>query len=450
VFRLTCLFFCCLFLSTQAAVIKIIDVRPGAILGLVLDEGTAQIGEQYYLSIAGPSDGSPVVCRVESLQKKHALLKGRVSDFSAGMYLVDSDWFVVRKLIASSGNMKYALAHTGRAGSPEVFRDSDALTYEQLAERVSTVLAGRRTQVADLVSSGKISPEQSSLFMLDATLGDFCFIIESDYTAALKYYLEAIKAPGLSKAEQGRLCEACGDCQFNQGSLSEAAAFYSRARTLGVAPQRLSRKLNVLQQHASKGSSGSTSRTVSDGLRQKLVKSAAALLGKRWTHGTRVRGKPFRYDCSGTVGRICWENGIDLYRRASSYPGANGVKIIYNTYHHEGRLYFTKVPRPGDLVFFDNTYDRNRDGRWNDKLVHIGIVEKIDADNTITFIHHCSKGVSRYRMNLFFPDTYQRDGRVLNSFIRRKRPGQDPAGSSYVAGSFFAGFASIDGPPPAR
>ena len=43
-----------------------------------------------------------------------------------------------------------------------------------------------------------------------------------------------------------------------------------------------------------------------------------------------------------------------------------------NLVHHK------KKARLGDLVFFDNTYDRNRNGRWDDPLSHIAIVIAID------------------------------------------------------------------------
>ena len=36
-------------------------------------------------------------------------------------------------------------------------------------------------------------------------------------------------------------------------------------------------------------------------------------------------------------------------------------------------------PRPGDLAFFHDTYDRNRDGRANDPYTHVALVEAVDG-----------------------------------------------------------------------
>ena len=36
-------------------------------------------------------------------------------------------------------------------------------------------------------------------------------------------------------------------------------------------------------------------------------------------------------------------------------------------------------PKPGDVVFFDNTYDRNKNKRLDDSLTHIAIVVSVDT-----------------------------------------------------------------------
>ncbi len=36
--------------------------------------------------------------------------------------------------------------------------------------------------------------------------------------------------------------------------------------------------------------------------------------------------------------------------------------------------------RLGDLVFFDNTYDRNGDGKFDDRITHVGIVVGFDKE----------------------------------------------------------------------
>lgn len=95
-------------------------------------------------------------------------------------------------------------------------------------------------------------------------------------------------------------------------------------------------------------------------------------------------------------------------------------------------------PLPGDLVFFRNTYDRNEDRRRNDGVTHVGIVEKIESDGTVVFIHRGGKGVVRARMNTQRP-AVQRDetGRVLNDYLRRP----DGTRAPRLAGQLFVGFA---------
>lgn len=79
-------------------------------------------------------------------------------------------------------------------------------------------------------------------------------------------------------------------------------------------------------------------------------------------------------------------------------------------------------PRAGDVVFFDNTYDRDRDGRNNDELSHVAIVEWDGEDGTIHLIHNASsKGVSRIVMNLEHPEQAQStQGKAWNSHLRAK------------------------------
>ena len=103
-------------------------------------------------------------------------------------------------------------------------------------------------------------------------------------------------------------------------------------------------------------------------------------------------------------------------------------------------LFRHRLPRPGDLVFFRDTWDRNGDGKaWNDGLTHIGVVEAVGRDGTVTFIHRAGGGVKRGRMNLRFPD--RRGGRtdgVLNDYLRRATD-RDRA---YLTGELFEDFAA--------
>ena len=110
-----------------------------------------------------------------------------------------------------------------------------------------------------------------------------------------------------------------------------------------------------------------------------------------------------------------------------------------------GNVVTSKFVGPGDLVFFDNTWDSNGDGKMNDPLTHVGIVERQDRDGTITFISRVAGAVERYRMNLGLPHVRRAaDGTILNDHLRRKDTGvADRAG--YLTGELFAGFGTRAG-----
>ncbi|HVE88008.1 MAG TPA: CHAP domain-containing protein [Myxococcales bacterium] len=98
-------------------------------------------------------------------------------------------------------------------------------------------------------------------------------------------------------------------------------------------------------------------------------------------------------------------------------------------------------PRPGDLVFFRETYDRNRDRRRDDGVTHVGVVERVEPDGTVVFAHRATSGVKESRMNLRFPSRARADdGRVLNDYIRRGSGKQ----RGKLTGEQFAGFGDLD------
>jgi cell wall-associated NlpC family hydrolase len=142
-------------------------------------------------------------------------------------------------------------------------------------------------------------------------------------------------------------------------------------------------------------------------------------------------------DCSGFVRLVYASEGIDLSR----LPGRSSiVQAMYLRARENGALR-EGAPRPGDVVFFRNTYDRNRDGRRNDGLTHVGIVEAVDEDGTVTFIHHGGSGIVRAHLNLESPKTFRDGEETLNDVMRRK----SKLSRAYLAGELFAGYASPDG-----
>jgi hypothetical protein len=176
--------------------------------------------------------------------------------------------------------------------------------------------------------------------------------------------------------------------------------------------------------------------------RAAIVQSASKLVGTRVLH---ANGRRIAYDCAGVTRAIFLEHGIDLYDSDTADPKANGVKLIHHHISQYGRLHKGPVVSPGDLVFFDNTWDYNGDGVVNDSLTHVGIVERQEPDGTVIFISRVAGAIERYRMNTALPHVHRTaDGRVLNDYIRRKDL-EDPLNTPYLSGELFAGFGTRAG-----
>lgn len=177
--------------------------------------------------------------------------------------------------------------------------------------------------------------------------------------------------------------------------------------------------------------------------RSAIVQSAARLVGARTITS---QGKRIAYDCAGVARAVYLEHGIDLYRATSRDVNANGVRLIYNHVDRHGVLHRGPDVKPGDLVFFDNTWDFNGDGKANDSLTHIGIVEEVEPDGTVIFISRVASAIERYRMNVEQPHIHRAaDGRVLNDYIRRKHP-TDPADTARLTGELFAFYGNLLNP----
>lgn len=168
-------------------------------------------------------------------------------------------------------------------------------------------------------------------------------------------------------------------------------------------------------------------------LGERLAATASRWVGVR---SVRKLSRKVTDDCSGLIKLAYLRTGVEL-DLGDSFVGGSAAKQMHLDARRRGVLR-EEAPRVGDLVFFFNTYDRNRDGKRNDGVTHVGIVEKIDEDGTVTFIHRGGKGVARSRMNLAQPSARtSADGKVLNDYVRRP----DRSRAKRLAGQLFAGFA---------
>jgi hypothetical protein len=156
----------------------------------------------------------------------------------------------------------------------------------------------------------------------------------------------------------------------------------------------------------------------------------------------RFGGVDYRRDCSGFVLAVYAGEKIPVEKIMGVDGRRPSTAGLYRLADERGLVHRNKVPSIGDLVFFNNTYDRNRDGRANDPLTHVGIVERVDADGTVTFIHRVRRGVLRYKLNRFKPDQRRdpQSGKVLNHYLKY---GRGKPTRKKLTGELFHAFATI-------
>lgn len=144
-----------------------------------------------------------------------------------------------------------------------------------------------------------------------------------------------------------------------------------------------------------------------------------------------IREKNFRIDCSNFVRAVYYgANGQDLFEEATKagitqkltresavFGDQLGVLMLYVLFKHRYRV--PQTPVPGDIIFFDNTYDRNKNRKRDDYFSHTGLVLEVAGDATVTFIHAgTSKGVQKSFLNLRYPHLHKKDGKIINSYLR--------------------------------
>ena len=173
-------------------------------------------------------------------------------------------------------------------------------------------------------------------------------------------------------------------------------------------------------------------------LQEKLVEGARSFVG---SSQASVNGVAFPADCSGTLLAIYAYAGIDLTDEFARKTGT-GVVRLYRILEERGLLYNTKQPAVGDIIFWDNTYDRNGDGMLNDKLTHAGMVITSYGDGRVEYVHyHYSKGIVIENMDLNRPDLYTEDidGKtvIVNAPIKMK--GVEKEGS-WLSGQLYNAF----------
>jgi probable lipoprotein NlpC len=193
--------------------------------------------------------------------------------------------------------------------------------------------------------------------------------------------------------------------------------------------------------------------TIREALDESDLQARLAARGHQWLGQGKVPflvgGEKFNPDCTGFVEAAYAAEGIPLRRLAQRAAPAetSGVAALWEAAGRYGtRWRRGEWPAPGDLVFFDDTWDRNGNGAFDDPFTHLGLVEWVDQAGTVTFLHRAGAGVVRGHLALDRPALMRAsDGAELNAPLRVRVSKDDRAPA--LAGQLFVGFGRID---PAR
>ena len=171
--------------------------------------------------------------------------------------------------------------------------------------------------------------------------------------------------------------------------------------------------------------------------REQIVRSAMSYLGKR-------DGK----DCSGFVNLINVKNGQAFYGEkelSQSFDNARKSRAMYNLMRNKGDAFDKKLPRIGDLVFFEDTERRKTKvkNKVAENITHVGIVTRIDNDQTVEFIHHSNgKNILDY-MNFSLPTQTKNGDKVVNTYMKRCKSKKGEVKTECLNLAFFVAYGTF-------
>ncbi len=200
--------------------------------------------------------------------------------------------------------------------------------------------------------------------------------------------------------------------------------------------------------------------------RDEIVKLAMSYLGKR--DGG---------DCSGFVNLVNAKSKHPYYNEkelSQSFDNARKSRAMYNLLSKQDKVFDQKqLPNIGDLVFFEDTVRRspapkakttkNQPANTKNKgktpppppapkkpvyvpkenITHVGIVTKVEADGTVEFIHHSNgKNILDY-MNFNFPTLTQKDGKKINTYMKRCPSKGGTPQTQCMNIAFFVAYGSV-------
>ncbi len=167
--------------------------------------------------------------------------------------------------------------------------------------------------------------------------------------------------------------------------------------------------------------------------RQAIVEYARSLLG---TSDLRAINKNFKNDCSGFVNGVYAVQGRKIaYTKVRKDHSLS--ESLYLTLEDRNCTYRERIPNSADAVFFRDTYETAYRG-----ITHVGLVEKVGGDGTVTILHYASGKVARISMNLKHPgERTDGEGKVINDYVRKDSGGM--ARRDYLAGMLFYSYGDL-------
>lgn len=146
-------------------------------------------------------------------------------------------------------------------------------------------------------------------------------------------------------------------------------------------------------------------------------------------------------DCSGFVTLVNKESSEPFFKNqelTEHFEDSRRSLAIYNLLAEHKRT-FQSLPKKGDLIFFANTLKKYAKNKGEDNITHIGIVTKIDEDETVHFIHHTKgKNLMGY-MNQNYPTTALYNGKTVNSYMEKCSANN----AKCLAPSYFSAYGNI-------
>jgi hypothetical protein len=172
-------------------------------------------------------------------------------------------------------------------------------------------------------------------------------------------------------------------------------------------------------------------------IRETIVENAMMYLGKR-------DGR----DCSGFVNLINIRSGRPFYNDkelSENFDNGRKSRAMYNLMQKKGVAYNDRLPHVGDLVFFENTEQHQAKSKVAGvkNITHVGIVTRVDGDETVEFIHHSNgKNILGY-MNFNFPKQTHKNGKKINTYVKRCPSQNGAIQTACLNIAFFVGYGTF-------